>query len=139
MAVLAPIVFMASGADRNSFSLYWGTAAEPWFILTVASTSFYMFQSERWRPAAVFALVITAFNAYQWPVTHNVAAVLFFVACWYAIAVGPRRLRAVYLAPYTLSMVGVAWSYFAVEVLMTYVLVAYHVHLYAIERSINKR
>ena len=136
-ALFAPIIFWISGADKNSFSLYWGTIAEPWFILTVASCSFYMFQSKNWKMPAVFALLLTAFNAYQWATIHNVTAVLFFITCFVSILNGTKKLRF-YAVLYLVSVIGFLWSCFLVEVLMTYVLIAYHLHLYMLEQKVNK-
>lgn len=136
LSIASPLAYLSVVGHRGSFSLYWGTPVEPLFILTAATSTFYLFQSREWRVPSLFILALTAFNAYSWPFIHNTAAVLFFVTCMKPLW-EVRRLRG-YIVPYLLSLLGFLHSYFAVEIAMTYTLVAYHTHLYMIQGRLRK-
>ena len=86
LALIQPIiVLIVYGFDVKSFSSLWGTDLQPLFIITSATTSFFMVQLDKWRIPSMFILLLTAFSMDIFPMTHNILAVCFFVSCLLAL------------------------------------------------------
>lgn len=139
LALLQPlIIIMCYGTDVHSISAMWLTALQPLFILTNASTSYYLFDIKRWRIPSLFLLLLTAFSVEFSMIAHNIFAVIFFVSCVYSLY-GIRRLRW-YILPYVLSgliffLFGIFWA----EVLAVVVICSYHLHGMYISYCLHKK
>jgi len=78
--LISPIFYLLSGI-KPSLSSYWLSDLQPIFILTNATTSYYLFSLKHWKMSAGFLLLLTAFSIQYYPMIHNILAGLFFISC----------------------------------------------------------
>lgn len=138
LAILQPIIILLFLGDVPSISSVWLSYLQPLFIITNATTSYFLFSIKNWRVPSLFLLLLTAFSVDFSLLFHNVFAALFFIVCLYSLY-GIRRLRW-YLIPYILSGVvlllfGIFWA----EVWAIVVICLYHLHSMYISYCINKK
>jgi hypothetical protein len=79
VAMLAPFIYIISFGILPSISGYCETPMQPMFIIVNASTSYFLFSTERWRISAVLLLALTAFSVENYPDAHNFFAICFFL------------------------------------------------------------
>jgi len=129
LALLQPlIIILCFGVNLDSISAIWLTYLQPLFIITNASTSYFLFSNRRWRIPSLFLLLLTAFSFEFSMLFHNIFAIIFFLSCIYSLY-GIRRLRW-YIIPYVCSifflfLFGIFWA----EVFAIIVICAYHFNL----------
>ena len=138
LAILQPIIILLFLGDVPSISSVWLSHLQPLFIITNATTSYFLFSVKNWRVPSLFLLLLTAFSVDFSLLFHNIFAVLFFIVCLYSLY-GIRRLRW-YLIPYILSGVvlllfGIFWA----EVWAIVVICLYHLHSMYISYCIHKK
>ncbi len=125
LALITPIIFLATEGYLPSLSNYWRTPLQPLFILANASTAYYFFGfHNRWRIPAVFLLLLTAFSIDSYPMVHNVVAVLFFVSC--LIPLHKTKYYKHFFWAYICSILFVPISVTLGEFLSTSVLCVFH-------------
>jgi hypothetical protein len=125
LAASSPIIFLATQGYKPSLSSYWRTDAQPIFIIINATTSYYLYGIRRWKPAAILLLFLTAFSVQDYMITHNVLAVLFFVACLYPLHQN-NHYRRVYFYLYLLSLPLMAINLLLAESISIIILCLYH-------------
>ena len=139
LAILQPFIIMFwYGVDVVSISSMWETSLQPLFIITNATTSYFLFSVHRWLFPSLFLLLLTAFSVEYHMVTHNIFAGLFFISCINSLF-GYNRLRW-YLFPYLLS--GVVWLMFGMfwgEVFAVLVICIYHANLLYVSYDLKNR
>lgn len=138
LAILQPIIILLFLGDVPSISSAWLSYLQPLFIITNATTSYFLFSVRHWEVPSLFLLLLTAFSVDFSLVLHNIFAVLFFIFSLYSLY-GIRRLRW-YLIPYILSGVvlllfGIFWA----EVWAIVVICLYHLHSMYISYCIHKK
>ena len=80
LSILSPFLYMVIAQELlPSLSSYWRTPAQPLFVITNASVSYFLFNVKGWRASSVLLLLLTAFSIDHFPITHNVLAVFFFL------------------------------------------------------------
>lgn len=84
-ACVTPLFFIFFEGYLGSLSSYWETDLQPLFILANAVTSYYLFAQPKWRVSACFLLLLTAFSVESFRVTHDILAIVFFVANLYPL------------------------------------------------------
>ncbi len=140
LALLQPlIIVLCYGVDVHSISTMWLTTLQPLFIITNASTSYYLFDLKRWRIPSLFLLLLTAFSVEFSMITHNIFAIIFFITCVYSLY-GIRRLRR-YILIYILSLLVLVFtsSVFWAEVWAIIVICSYHLHSIYIAYCLHKK
>lgn len=83
ISILQPFILISTQGLLWSISSYWNTPLQPLFILINAGTSYYFFNSEKWRLSGVLLLLLTAFSVENYLMIHNIFAVGFFLSCIY--------------------------------------------------------
>jgi len=127
LASIAPLIFWLYREDQVSISEFWGTSLTPLFIFTNAATSYFFFSLEKWKPSAVFLLLLTAFSVEDFFVLHNIFAASFFLYNFIPLATDKRLYY--YIAPYVLSLAFVEIpDIFFSECLAIFTLCTYHAH-----------
>ena len=140
LALVTPYICITTQGLMMSYSAYWTTPLQPLFIITNAITSYYLFDAERWKPSALLLLLLTAFSMEQYPVTHNIFAIAFFIACITPLALSNHYKWT--LIPYVLSIGLLAVNMMLAETLAITTLAVYHgsvlYRLYLISKLKNK-
>lgn len=83
LSFLTPIFCMVTQGTLPSLSRYWSTDLQPLFVITNIVTAYYFFNLKRWKFAAIFLLLLTAFSVELYNTTHNVLAIGFFISVLY--------------------------------------------------------
>ena len=127
LAVVHPLIFLFTFGERVTLSSYWDTILQPLFIISNASTSYFLFSLKYWKLPSLFLLLLTAFPVFTFPLTHNILAGLFFIGAGAALFNRPtfRRYISLYLSTLLLSFI----SWFWVEVGAIWVLCLYHLNV----------
>lgn len=135
LALSLPIITVSVfGWNFKSYSKLWGTELEFLFIICNATTSFYLYQTPKWKIPAMFLLLLTAFSTEIYSTTHNVFAVLFFISCIY-----PLWGRKLFLYSYILSCLFGFLGLFYLEWATTYVICLFHLNsLYILWKFKNR-
>jgi len=127
ISFVAPFVYTLHRTDQASMSEFWSTHLQPLFIFVNAATSYYFFSTERWKPAAILLLLLTAFSVEDHFVLHNIFAITFFVYSIFPL-MADKRL-SLYIAPYFMSMTLIHWpDIFFAEFVAISTLSAFHFH-----------
>jgi hypothetical protein len=79
-AVISPFIMLLTEGYKPSISSYWMTDMQPLFIIANASTSFYLINFKSWKIPGYLLMGVTAFSVQYYPITHNILAILFFIA-----------------------------------------------------------
>lgn len=139
LALIQPLVIVLSyGFNVHSISSMWLTLLQPLFIITNATTSYYLFDLKRWKIPSLFLLLLTAFSFQFNANLHDIFAITFFITCIYSLY-GIRRLRW-YIIPYLLS--GLVFFFFGIFWAETWAIViicSYHLHSIYINYSLHKK
>ena len=137
MALSQPIMILMVCGELPSFSSAWQTELQPLFILTNATTSYFLYSVNKWKVPALFLLLLTAFSVDFTPIFHNVLATFFFISCinsLYSI-VRLRHYMWLFLATTPLlPLYGLFWFEFA----SVWVLCFYHLNLMWETRNLRK-
>tara|TARA_R110000803_G_scaffold188606_1_gene251069 strand:+ start:1519 stop:1992 length:474 start_codon:yes stop_codon:yes gene_type:complete len=137
MAIIVPIICISTQGLLRSYSQYWETPMQPFFIISNVVTAYYFFEYDRWKPSACLLLLLTAFSVSSYGTIHNVLAVLFFVSSFIALLKSNHYSWAV--IPYTVALILLFFNMMLAETLAISVLALYHgLILYKIKR-INKQ
>lgn len=127
LAMVQPFILMACFGELNSLSAYWDTAGQPLFIITNATTSYFLFSTRSWQLPAVCLLGVTAFPFSTFQIVHNVLAITFFI-----LAVIPMiRLSKFryYLIPYIVGTCVIFYNLFYGEIICILTICLYHMHI----------
>lgn len=93
------------------------------------SLGLWLHRGIEWKIPAGLLIIIASFNVADWPIIHNIAAVLFFmVSTW--IMITDKRFRIfgiLSLVAYPLLFTEVEESLFLFEVMQIPILASYHV------------
>jgi hypothetical protein len=139
LALFQPIIIiLCYGFDVHSISSMWLTALQPLFIITNATTSYFLFNINGWRIPSLFLLLLTAFSIQFSMLFHNIFAIMFFLLCIRSLRV-INRLK-VYIFPYIGSIIilllfGIFWA----ESWAIIVICCYHIHAMYIAHSLHKK
>jgi hypothetical protein len=126
LTLLTPILLIVTEGFQDSLSDYWMTQSQPLFIFTNAVTAYYLFATPKWKIASVFLLLLTSFSVEDYRMVHNVFAILFFIACLFAILSDKRyRFYAIPLLG-SLFWVGGIEELLVAEIIAVYTLCSYH-------------
>ena len=125
--LISPYVMMLCHGPVFSLSQYWNTPYQPVFILSNAITSYFLFSTPNWKIPSFFLMLLTAFSTTEYPNTHDMLAVAFFITCTYSLYKSHRFRYYLYIyITMTLIMpISMLWG----EILSIMVLCAYHGHL----------
>ena len=64
-----------------SYSSYYAIAPTGFALTTfLVSLGLWLHRSKEWEMPALALMVVAAFNCYTWPMIHNTAAMVFFIA-----------------------------------------------------------
>jgi len=122
------IVIVLSKEPLDSISSTWGTPLQPMFIITNALTSYFFFELKKWRLAALFLLLLTAFPLDTFKIVHDISATLFFLFCMRGLFF-IKKFRF-YLIIYMISpLIWIVFNLFWFEVYAIFVLCLYHLNL----------
>ena len=134
LSVLHPIILISTQGILGSLSQYWDTPLQPMFIAVNAITSYFFFSIQNWRPASLFLLLLTAFSHSQYPLTHNILAIVFFLLAFYALIKSTRfKFWGWIFGGFLLIMpFSLLWG----EVLCILVLSGYHLHVLLYKESL---
>jgi hypothetical protein len=137
LSVLHPIILISTQGILGSLSQYWDTPLQPMFIAVNAITSYFFFSIQNWRPASLFLLLLTAFSHSQYPLTHNILAIIFFLLAFYALLKSIRfKFWGWIFGGFLLIMpFSLLWG----EVLCILVLSGYHLHILLYKESLFKK
>ena len=124
LGIFCPMVMIICYPDIKSLSGFWNTPMVPMFIIMNIVTAYFFYLLPNWKFAAVVLFLLTAFPIGFFDTFHNILAVLFFVACMYAIAQSTRYSWLVF--PFIIAIIIAAKSLFWAEVVSIYVICAYH-------------
>ena len=93
------------------------------------SLGLWLHRGIEWKIPAGLLIIIASFNVADWPIIHNIAAVLFFmISTW--IMIGDKRFKIfgiLSFVTYPLLFTEVEESLFLFEVLQIPILASYHV------------
>lgn len=127
LAMVQPFILMSCFGELNSLSAYWDTSGQPLFIITNATTSYFLFSTKSWQVPALCLLGVTAFPFSEYHILHNVLAITFF-----AVALIPMirlaRFRY-YLIPYMVGVCIVPQNLFYGEIVCIVTICLYHMHI----------
>jgi len=132
------IILYFFGADFKSFSKTWNTELEPLFILTNATTSYFLYGLKRWRISAVLLMLLTAFSTVVYSDLHNFFAILFFISVFIAFF----EYKSLRYYPWVFLFVigiGAIFSLFWLEFFGTWVICIYHLHVMNINLKFKNR
>lgn len=137
LAVIHPLIFLFTFGERITLSSYWDTILQPLFIISNASTSYFLFSLKYWKLPSLFLLLLTAFPVFTFPLTHNILAGLFFIGAGIALFKRPtfRRYISLYISTLLLSFI----SWFWVEVGAIWVLCLYHLNVLLMVKGKTKK
>lgn len=137
LAVVHPLIFLFIFGERVTLSSYWDTTFQPLFIISNASTSYFLFSLKYWKLPSLFLLLLTAFPVFTFPLTHNILAGLFFIGAGIALSNRPtfRRYIPLYISTLLLSFI----SWFWVEVGAIWVLCLYHLNVLLMVKGKTKK
>jgi len=124
LAFISPILCLILWGYEPSLSTYWKTEMQPLFIISNATTSFYLYQVKSWRPSALTLLLVTAFSVELYPGIHNVLAVVFFIITIYPLWVTHHFKRVVWI--YIVSLGVLPFSMLGAEIIAIFALCLYH-------------
>ncbi len=86
LSMLMPmILWMSTGIKLESLSEYFYTPMGPFFVAILTLTCYLLFTMPKWIPSAVLLSCVIMFPNREFPVIHNVTAVLFFITSAIAI------------------------------------------------------
>lgn len=85
LSIIQPFILMSICGQLWSISSYWETPLQPMFIIVNATTSYFLFNTNRWLIPSIFLLLLTAFSIELYLTLHNVFAVGFFISSLYPI------------------------------------------------------
>ena len=137
LAVVHPLIFLSIFGERVTLSSYWDTTFQPLFIISNASTSYFLFSLKYWKLPSLFLLLLPAFPVFTFPLTHNILAGLFFIGAGAALFNRPtfRRYTSLYVSTLLLSFI----SWFWVEVGAIWVLCLYHLNVLLMVKGKTKK
>jgi len=125
--ILSPFIMIAWIGEMQSISAYWNTLAQPLFIFTNATTSYFLFTIHHWKLPAVLLLLVTAFSVTMYPILHNIFAVSFFIICFWSMW-QLHRFRW-YLILYILAGALTIYKLLYGEILAITIICIYHAHV----------
>lgn len=135
IALLMPALLVIITHQRlDSFSQYYYTSAGPLFISVLALTCYMMFGNPKWIPAAVALGTVLMFPCNEWPMTHNIAAVMFFFLS--AIAMLFEKQDKFMGILMLISGPIALWDLFVAEVLLVSMISLYHIRRLLLIRMI---
>ena len=125
LSILSPFLYMVIAQELlPSLSSYWRTPAQPLFVITNASVSYFLFNVKGWRASSVLLLLLTAFSIDYFPITHNVLAVFFFLCNLYPMLTIKRGRN--YIFPYLGIVFFVVFGILWYEIAAILVISFYH-------------
>jgi hypothetical protein len=127
IAVISPFIMIGTQGFMPSISSYWTTPMQSLFIITNASTSYFLFSTRTWRIPAIFLLGLTAFSVENFQILHNCLAVIFFITNIFALY-KIRRFR-LFIPIYVVSAIWLLHSITLAEIWAILVLCVYHLIL----------
>ena len=126
-AVIMPFFFIGMYGEMSSVSNYWVTMGQPLFIVTNATTSYFLFSTRYWQIPALCLLGLTACSVTMYPALHNVFAISFFLTALIPM-IRVKRFRW-YLIPYVLTGIWVPFNMLYGEIAAIMIICAYHAHI----------
>lgn len=135
-AALTPFILILCFGQQNSLSTYWLTAGQPLFIFANIITSYFFFTIKEWRLPAYLLVLVTAFSVQSFPMTHNILAVLFFIAAGYSFY-HIKRFKWYFVA-FILCLPLLSYSLLHAELGGILVLCAYHAHILIYKQILMK-
>jgi hypothetical protein len=123
-AVIAPFIMLLSEGYKPSISSYWMTDIQPLFIIANASTSFYLINFKSWKISGYLLMGVTAFSVEYYPMTHNILAILFFVASLLPICRSNHFKFTMWI--YLSSLILLPFSLFWFEVIAIIAICTFH-------------
>jgi hypothetical protein len=106
------------------------------FILANVITSYFFFTIKEWRFPSYFLVLLTAFSIQSFPMTHNILAVLFFIAAGYSFY-HIKRLKWYFVA-YVSCLPLLSYSLLHAEIGGILVLCTYHAHILIYKQILMK-
>jgi hypothetical protein len=135
IALLMPALLVIITQQRlDSFSQYFYTSAGPLFVSVLALTCYIMFGNPKWIPAAICLGTVLMFPCNDWPLTHKIAAVMFFFLS--AIAMLFEKQDKIMGIMMLLAGPIALWDIFITEVLLVSMIAVYHMRRLLLIRKI---
>lgn len=135
-AAITPFMLILFFGLESSLSTYWLTAGQPLFILANVITSYFFFTIKEWRMPSYLLVLLTAFSVQSFPMTHNILAVLFFIAAGYSFY-HIKRLKW-YFILFVSCLPLLSYSLLHAEIGGILVLCAYHAHILIYKQILMK-
>jgi hypothetical protein len=123
-AVIAPFIMLCVEGYKPSISSYWVSNMQPLFIIANATTSFYLINFRSWKISGYLLMGLTAFSVQYYPMTHNVLAILFFIASLIPICRSNHFKFTVWI--YIASLILLPISLFWFEVVAIIAICTFH-------------
>ena len=137
LAILQPLIILYFCGEIESVSNSWQTNLQPLYIITNATTSYFLYSVKKWKMPALFLLLLTSFSIDFTPVTHNIFASLFFISCLIPLYSIHRFRHYMWLFIGTTAIIKV-YNYFWFEFAAIWVLCFYHLNLMWETRNLKK-
>jgi len=137
-ALALPMIF----GIQMSYSSYHGNASA-WFPLAtiIVSLGLWLHRSREWELPAMALITVSCFNCFDWPMIHNIAAMIFFISSTW-IMIRDKRYGAwgkISLVCYTLLLLMKDGGLFWFEMIQIILIATYHmrrvIHLINIRKE----
>jgi len=124
LAIFSPFLLLILHGYESSLSNYWETEMQPIFILSNATTSYFLYRIKGWEIPALLLLLLTAFSVEYYGTTHNMLATTFFISCLLPLY-RKKEMRMIFYL-YVSSVIFVPISLFVFETISVVLLCSYH-------------
>jgi len=138
LSMIQPFILLSICGELWSLSSYWNTSLQPFFIIINASTSYFLFSTEKWIIPSVFLLLLTAFSIDLFPNLHNIFACIFFISCFPPLMTLKRFKFFGYfylISIFVLLHLGMLWF----EIYCVLVLGMYHLIIILYKRNLDMK
>jgi len=112
-----------------SYSSYYAIAPTGFTLTTLlVSLGLWLHRSKEWEMPAMALMVVAAFNCYEWPMVHNIAAMAFFMSSTYMM-IRDKRYGAwgkISLAWYAMLLLMKDGGLFWFEAIQIILIATYH-------------
>ena len=138
LSVLMPFVlWVSTGTKLDSLSEYFYTPMGPFFVAILTLTCYLMFTLPKWIPSAILLIVVIMFPNREFPMVHNIAAVLFFITSALAILFEGRYAFLGWLM-LVFSPIAI-FDLFYAELVMILCVSSYHLKTLLLVRTLLKK